>query len=83
VSSNLYWRQAEPPPPSNLLPYGLKKAISQRFWSHDGSLHGEEVLITIDDMPYFEGLADAGVDGAASLVEVIQEKDRILIWIGG
>jgi hypothetical protein len=81
MSSDLYWRPAVPPPPKNVLAPDLKYAISQRFWDHDGSLNGHELQVDEENAAYFEGLADAGVEGADAVVTAIREHGAILLWI--
>ncbi|WP_242890225.1 hypothetical protein [Actinomadura litoris] len=84
MSSSLYWRPApREEPPAHELSYELKKAIAQRAWGHDGSLHGDEITIGPDWVPYLEGLSDAGIDGADELIKAIKDHERVLIWIGG
>lgn len=83
MSSTLYWRPApKDVPPAESLPFELKKAIARRFWDHDGSLHGEEIEVDTEGVPYLEGLSDAGVDGADELLQAIREHGRVLLWIG-
>lgn len=84
MSSTLYWRPApKDVPPAESLPFELKKAIARRLWDHDGSLHGDEVTIGSDMVPYLEGLEDAGVDGAVELIKAIRDHGSVLLWIGG
>lgn len=33
-------------------------------------------------IPYLEGLADAGVEGADELIRAINTHDAVVIWIG-
>lgn len=84
MSTSLYWRPVpQDTPPARDLPYDLKKAISQRFWGHDGSLYGDEVELTQAHVMYLEGLRDAGVDGAADLIAAIRAHGAIELWIAG
>lgn len=84
MSSSMYWRPApKEEPPANDLPYALKRAVAQRFWHHDGSLYGDDYELGKEDVSYLEGLADAGIDGAAELIEAIRQHGRVLVWIGG
>jgi len=85
MSTSLYWTPApRDVPPAEGLPYELKKAIAQRLWGHDGSVYGEKVELSRATaiIPYLEGLADAGVDGAAELIRAINTHDSVLVWIG-
>jgi hypothetical protein len=80
----MYWRPApKEEPPVQDLPYELKRAVAQRFWGHDGTLHGDDYALSKEDIPYLEGLADAGIDGATELIEAIRQHGRVLVWIGG
>ena len=83
MSTSLYWRPSPPPTDRSELPFQLKKAISQRYWGHDGSLWGDEQEIGKDDLPYLEGLADGMVDGAEELIEAIRKHGSVLIRISG
>ena len=60
---------------------GLKYKIARRFWDHDGSLSGESVVIDSGHLPYFEGLRDAGVEGADEIIKAIQMYEKVDIWI--
>lgn len=87
MSSSLYWRPApKEEPPAHDLPFGLKKAISQRFWGHDGSLYGDKVEMGASVIPYLEGLADGGTeeiaDGARELIAAIRKHGTVEVWIG-
>lgn len=83
MSSSMYWRPApKEEPPAHDLPYELKHTVAQRFWNHDGTLHGDDHQLGKDDLPYLEGLADAGIDGARELIEAIKQHDSVLVWIG-
>jgi hypothetical protein len=80
----MYWRPApKDVPPVEELPYQLKKAVAQRLWGHDGSLYGDAVMIGKSMVDYLEGLADAGIDGAADLIAAINEHGAVVIWISG
>jgi hypothetical protein len=83
VSSSLYWRPAptDRPAPRDL-PEGLKKALANRFWGHDGSLFGDEIELDERAVPYLDGLSDGRVDGAGDLIAAIRAHGKILLWIG-
>lgn len=48
--------------------YPLKGILADRYGNHDGSCH-EEFTLNSDDIPFIEGLAAAGVDGAGKLLK--------------
>lgn len=88
MSSSLYWRPApKDPPPRRHLPFGLKKAIAQRIWGHDGSLYGDAVEIDLSWTMYFEGLRDAGnseiAEGAREVLAALAEHGKIELLIAG
>lgn len=79
MSSNLMWRPARPPK-SGSLPKDLKFKISKRLWGTDGSCGDGEATVTESDIPYLEGLADAGISGAAELIELIRKHGEVVLW---
>lgn len=84
MSSTLYWRPApkDVPAPRDL-PTGLKWALARRLWGHDGSLNGDEIELDEAIVPYLEGLADGGVEGAADLIAALRAHGTVLLWIAG
>ncbi len=83
MSSNLYWRHVPVAPEANRLPYGLKKAIAQSVWGHDGSLNSEPVPVDGAFVPYFNGLRDGGVEGAQAVLDLIEQHGAIELLIAG
>lgn len=82
MSTDLYWRPAPKDVPSGEdLPYALKKALARRLWGHDGSLRGGHIEVGKEIVPYLEGLADGGVEGAAQLINLIRAHDVVELWI--
>lgn len=82
MSSSMYWRPApKERPPARPLSDDLKYRLARRLWDHDGSVGGDEVELGKEDLPYLEGLADGGVDGADDLVAAIHDHGRVLVWI--
>lgn len=84
MTTTMYWRPApKDVPPAHDLPDTLKRALANRIWDHDGTLHGESVQIgTQTDLAYLEGLRDAGVDGAQELLTAIRKNGLVELWIG-
>lgn len=79
MSSTLMWRPATPLEGA-ALSYELKKTLSRKLWDTDGSCGGGEALLGIRDIPYVEGLRDAGVKGAAELIDLLNEHGAIILW---
>jgi len=70
MSSNLGWLPVKPKK-WNYLDTGLKWALRKRY---DGDVN--EVM-TESDIPYLEGLRDAGVKDADDLIEAIEKYGQI------
>lgn len=66
------------------LPDELKKAIVKHYWGSDGSDRDNlttRVHIGEDDIPYFEGLADAGVASAVDVLDILRSHKEIYLHI--
>lgn len=81
MSTNLFWKPAPVKPEGTSLPKTLKFAISKKYWDHDGSLSGCPILIDRTDYSYFEGLRDAGTEGASEILEAIDKYGEIEITL--
>lgn len=83
MSTNPSWRP-NVRPNNRELPKDIKYPLARRYMNHDGSLSGE-VVLTRDDLPYLEGLADAGPTevskGARTLIDAIREHLEIVFVI--
>jgi hypothetical protein len=79
VSSALMWRPIVPTQ-GRQLPFALKKTLSRKLWGTDGSCGGGEAVMTSADIPYLEGLRDAGVDGAEQLIDIINKHVMVALW---
>lgn len=79
MSSTLMWRPVVPVEGYSL-PYELKKTLSRKLWDTDGSTGGGEATMTENDIPYLEGLRDAGVKGAEKLIEILRKHGAIVLW---
>jgi hypothetical protein len=62
------------------LPKQLKRAISRRLWDTDGSCGDGIVILGHSDIPYLDGLKDAGIDGAKELISLIIAHDEVELW---
>lgn len=94
MSTSLYY---ELPVPDQFLGYGLKFIIAPIVWGHDGSLGGEQTLITKDTEFYvndksvklyefLKGIAlgkDDVAGEAQKLVELIDQYDSVFISLKG
>jgi hypothetical protein len=62
------------------LPYELKKAISPRYFNHDGSLGGSGVILTTRDMGYLAGLKDARIPGVEELMAAVEKYGKVELF---
>jgi hypothetical protein len=69
MSTHLYWEPSSRKKKS--LPTGLKWAFQKRF---NGSIHA---MLCTNDIPYLEGLRDAGIEGAQELIDAIDQYECI------
>lgn len=83
MSTNLYVRPYQPEPLGEDLAYELKKSISQKYWDHDGSLSGDWIVLGAEDVPYLEGLRDAKIKDADTLIEKILKFGAVEIALIG
>lgn len=79
MSSTLMWEPVHPNV-SESLPDELKHVISRRLWGTDGSCGGGQVPMGTNDLPYLEGLRDAGVKGADELIEAVKLHGAVYLW---
>ena len=79
MSSNLMWKPVIVHD-GYCLPQKLKFVISRKLWDTDGSCGAGEVVISERDIPYLEGLRDAGIDGADVLIEAIKKHGVVSLW---
>ena len=87
MSTSLYWRLPER---GSYLGKDLKYCIAQRYWGHDGTLGGEAKTFTVGDIPYLQGIVDAGgvVNSDASkeaqvLINLIEKHGEVEVWLEG
>ncbi len=79
MSTNAYWSPVVRAM-GNCLSYDTKKLIARRYLGHDGTLTGT-VRINGDAIGWLEGLRDAGIADAASLIAAIEKHGEIEIRI--
>lgn len=78
MSSSLMWRPVDKT--AHNLPDQLKRTLSRKLWDTDGSCGHGEATMTHADIPYLEGLRDAGVKGADDLIKIIEEHEAVILW---
>lgn len=69
MSQNLYYSL---PSTAKPLPDALKYALRKR--------RNSPCTMYISDIPYLQGLADAGVDGAQQLIELIERHEEVEVF---
>lgn len=79
MSSTLMWRPAVIVEGGSL-PSSLKKTISRKLWDTDGSIGGGEVFVGPNDLEYIQGLRDAGIDGAKTLLDLIDIHGAVYLY---
>jgi hypothetical protein len=85
MSTTLYWRH-NVPLEGYSLPASLKYILGPRYYDHDGTLSGSDVILTHADVPYLEGVRDARADkelaaAAQVLLDVIAKDGSVIICI--
>ena len=78
MSSTLMWKPVTQA--NGYLPDELKRTISRKLWDTDGSIGGGVEVVDGKDIPYLEGLRDAGVKGADELIDLIRVHGAIELW---
>ena len=78
MSSSLMWKPVTQA--SGSLDFELKKTISRKLWDTDGSCGGGVATVDSADIPYLEGLRDAGTKGASELIKLIHKHGEIELW---
>ena len=82
MSTSLYFRPAVSDNGEDLS-FELKKAISQKYWQHDGSLGGEWIILDDSDISFLEGVEAGGISDARVLIASIMKHDQIEIALIG
>lgn len=57
----------------------LRKALEERIWG--GPCAYEPRWLDRTDVDYLSGLADAGLDEAGEMIELIREFGAVKVWI--
>lgn len=65
---------------------GLKYILGPTYWGHDGTLSGEEVYLTEDQLKYLCGIRDGTrdeqiKDSVNILIKAIQKYGSVRIWL--
>jgi hypothetical protein len=86
MSTDLFYYPT-PKPRQATLSRALKYKIARKYWGHDGSIGGEPITLTMDDIPYLEGIRDASehdaADAAAALIAAIEHWGNVDIELRG
>lgn len=83
MSTSLYYRPHVDTENGIDLSYELKKAIARQYWDNDGSLNGDWIILTEEDIPYLQGISDAGIKDAKVLIEAIKKYNAVEIALIG
>jgi hypothetical protein len=78
----MYWRPVNPRPEGEYVDDAVRQRLAPRLWG-DGAGTDSVGPDELDKrfIPYLEGLADGGVDGAQELIDAIRKHGTIEIWI--
>ena len=65
----------------------LKYAVAQRWFGHDGSLRGDYITVTKEQLDFLHGIAAAAgkdvQDEAVQLIRMIHDNPQgVQVWIG-
>lgn len=84
MSSSLHFRVLPADKPA--LSDAIKRLLARKYWHHDGSISGDPVQLSTQDIEYLGGLADAGDKevsaDAKKLIDAITKHDEVeLYWL--
>jgi hypothetical protein len=82
MSRIMYWR-VPVPQTYDCLSFELKKAVARRYWDHEGLLSGNWIILQDDEIPYLQGIADAGIPDVEKLIELIRKHKIVEISLIG
>jgi hypothetical protein len=87
MSTSLYWEPIKPQR-SKSLGQQLKYIFGPRYWGHDGTCNGEEIILSGKEIPYLTGISDGTRDTEIKgdidvLIEAIQKYGSVKIWLEG
>lgn len=74
MSSSLRWKPEQKPRGS------LSTAVKFALRKRTGGQLNDEIVLTAADIPYFEGLRDADVEGAEEVIKLIELHGKIFVW---
>lgn len=78
MSSTLHWRPTPPTLPPTGASSDLKHPLTKRYRLQ----YDEPYQLNSDDLPYLEGLRDAGMGDAATLIADIRDHGSVEVWVG-
>lgn len=86
MSTSLYWEPVKPRKANTNITDQLKYIIAPRYWSHDGSLMGEKVILDSGEISYLCGIKDGTRDADIKvsielLIQAIENYGAIKIWL--
>lgn len=86
MSTSIYWEPIEKRKEQKDITDQLKYIFAPRFWGHDGSLRGEEYILTQEDLSYLSGVSDGSRDtdvreGIKILIDAINKYGAVKIWL--
>ena len=86
MSTSIYWEPVEQRKEYPHITDQLKYILAPKYWDHDGSLRGEDVYLTREDIPYLSGVSDGSRDadvrkGIKILIDAINKYGSVKIWL--
>ncbi len=72
MSATLRWAPADG---GDSLPERLRHVLEKSSWFRGDAVIGESHIA------YFRGLEDAGIDGAAEMIELIEKHGMVRLWL--
>ena len=79
MSASLHWKPVPKEPDDNYLSHELMFKLRERLWDQGLPLT-TEVLISVEAIPYLEGLADCGIEDAQKLSDLLREHQAVILY---